>query len=201
MRDFHKDLAKTSVGVNVEQPLTEWLNQWQAGDEKAKNDLFETIYKDLYHLARKQLMAESAPTLQTTVLVHEAFIRLSKQHSKWQSRAQFFFVAAKVMRRILVDWARERLASKRGSGQEKQSIDTDLAGPESEWETLAVDQALNELEKIDQQLAKLVELRFFAGFSMTEISELTQTSPSNLKKAWSTARAYIYRHIQTRSKA
>ena len=156
------------------------------------------VYAELRRVAARQLRSERADhTLQPTALVHEAYLRLVDQRQvDWQNRAHFFGVAAQVMRRILVDHARRHGASKRGDGVRCVSIEEakEAAAP-NEIPILALDHALDRLEKIDSELAKIVELRAFGGFTIEEAAHVLSVSPSTAKRDWRTARAWLHREL------
>jgi RNA polymerase sigma factor (TIGR02999 family) len=180
------------------QQVTRLLRDWSNGDESALDQLTPLVYSELRRLAGRYLRKERPDhTLQSTALVHEAFIRLVDQREvKWQNRAHFFGVAAQMIRRILVDHARGRHASKRGSGAPKLSLDEALATPErKDLDLIALDDALNSLAKIDPQQARIVELRFFTGLTVEETAEVLGISPATVKRDWVTAKAWLYRDI------
>jgi RNA polymerase sigma factor (TIGR02999 family) len=180
------------------QQVTRLLRDWSNGDQSALEQLTPLVYSELRRLAARYLRKErSDHTLQSTALVHEAFIRLVDQRDvKWQNRAHFFGVAAQMIRRILVDHARGRQASKRGSGAPRLSLDEALATPErKDLDLIALDDALNSLGKIDPQQARIVELRFFTGLTVEETAEVLGISPATVKRDWVTAKAWLYRDI------
>jgi RNA polymerase sigma factor (TIGR02999 family) len=180
------------------QQVTKLLRDWSNGDQSALEQLTPLVYGELRRLAGRYLRKERPDhTLQSTALVHEAFIRLVDQREvKWQNRAHFFGVAAQMIRRILVDHARSRQANKRGSGAPKLSLDEALATPERrDLDLLALDDALNSLAKIDPQQARIVELRFFTGLTVEETAEVLGISPATVKRDWVTAKAWLYRDI------
>ena len=176
------------------------LRSWTRGDEQAGEQLFDLLYDDMRAVASRRLQAESPSTmLSTTVLVHEAFLRVVDQKRVgWQGRAQFFAIAARVMRRILVDHARARRAEKRGGGAEKVSLE-DL-GPvmtfgERPRELLALDACLQELERVDPPKAHLVELRFFAGLSLEDTAETLGTSRASVVRQWRMTKGWLHRQM------
>lgn len=180
------------------QEVTEVLVAWNAGDKNASERLMPFVYDELRRLARQYLQRErSDHTLQATGLVHEAYLRLVDQSSvTWQNRAHFFGVAAKVMRRILVDHARSHRAEKRGGGREKLEFDEALlpSGGRS-LDLIALDEALRELEQLDARQSQIVELRFFGGLTNEEISEVLDISPRTIKREWRLAKAWLRREI------
>lgn len=153
------------------------------------------VYDELRRLAHHYLRQErSDHTLQSTALVHEAYLRLAGQNPpEWQNRAHFFGIAARIMRQILVEYARGRAADKRGGGACKVTLeDSDLAH-ETDFDVVALDKALNELSELDEQQGKIVELRFFGGLTIEDTSEVLGISPATVKRDWVTARAWLYR--------
>lgn len=172
--------------------VTVLLNAASAGDENAPDELLELVYDDLRRLAEKYLQNEhNAQTLQATALVHDAYLRLIKWEVNWQSRAHFFAVAAKVMRRALVDNARAKRAQKRDFGQ-KVAFDEAVSFPaEREVELLDLEDALKGLEKIDEQQARIVELRFFGGLTIKETAHVLKVSESKVKDEWDFAKAWL----------
>ena len=169
------------------------------GDAQAADKLLPLVYDELRRLAHSYLSHErSDHTLQTTALVHEAYLKLIDQHSvNWQNRAQFFAISAQAMRRILVDNARRHTAAKLGSGGQKVSIDevaTVSTGSANE-SLLALDLALQELASIDNEQSKIVELRYFGGLTIEETAQVLNTSPSSVQREWTSARAWLYRTI------
>jgi RNA polymerase sigma factor (TIGR02999 family) len=178
--------------------VTALLGAWSRGDRTALNQLLPLVYAELRRIAARQLRRERAGhTLQPTALVHEVFIRLVDQRrADWQNRAQFFGVAAHVMRRILVDHARRHGASKRGDGVGTLAIDEamDVAASDG-MRVLWLDQALDRLEKVDEDLAKIVQLRAFGGLTIEEAADVLSVSPSTAKRDWRTARAWLIREL------
>jgi RNA polymerase sigma factor (TIGR02999 family) len=156
------------------------------------------VYAELRRLAAVYLQRERAGhTLQPTALVHEAYMRLIDQSRiPWQNRAHFVGVAAQMLRRVLVDHARARQTVKRGAGGIALSLKEELAaGPERDLDLVALDEALGELERIDQQQSRIVELRFFAGVSIEETAESLGISPATVKRDWAVARAWLFRRL------
>lgn len=154
------------------------------------------VYDELRRLARGYLHRERpGHTLQSTALVHEAYLRMVDQRSvSWQGRAHFFGIAAQMMRRILVDHARGRDAAKRGAGVCKLTLDEDLlALQERDVNLVALDEALESLSRLDSQQGRIVELRFFAGLSIEETAEVLKISPATVKRDWAMAKAYLHR--------
>lgn len=175
--------------------ITDLLNDWLKGDPSAGEELLKTVYAELRRLARRHMRRErGSHTLQATALVHEAYIRLSgRKDLSLQNRAQFFGVAATEMRRILVDHARERGAQKRGGHAQKLSLDDALgvASKERDVEVLALDEALESLEALEPQQARIVELRFFGGLTTEEMAEVLDVSVSTVERKWRMGRAFL----------
>lgn len=178
--------------------ITALLGDWCAGKPQALNQLVPLIYAELRRIATRQLRDERVGhTLQPTALVHEVYLRLIDQrHVNWQNRAHFFGVAAQVMRRILVDHARRHGAGKRNHGATHVPIDEahGVAAP-NEMPVLALDHALVRLEKVDSELAKIVELRAFGGLTIDEAADVLEVSPSTAKRDWRTAKAWLNREL------
>ena len=169
------------------------------GNTEVVNNLLPLIYDELRSLAGNYLRRERVShTLQPTALVHEAYIKLIDQKQvKWQNRAHFFGIAAQIMRRILVDHARKHTADKRGGDAEKLPIEEEIlvVTNEKSHELLALDEALENLEKMDEQKAKIVELRYFGGLSIEETAEVFQISPATVKREWTTAKLFLQREL------
>jgi RNA polymerase sigma factor (TIGR02999 family) len=179
--------------------VTALLRRWGGGDPSALDELVPVVYGELRRLARRALVPERrGHTLQPTALVHEAFLRLAGERAmSWQNRAQFFAVAAGVLRRILVDHARRRRAAKRGGGAPlADPIHIELQPSDlPTQEVLALDEALAALALIDPARSRVVELRYFAGLTIEETAAALGTSPATVKRDWSAARAWLYREI------
>ena len=178
--------------------VTALLRNWSQGDASAVNKLLPIVYAELRRVAARRLRSERADhTLQPTALVHEVYIRLVDQREvDWRNRGHFFGVAAQVMRRILVDHARRHGASKRGEGVRCVSIDEAKDVPASnELPILALDHALDRLETVDAELARIVELRAFGGLTIEEAAHVLGVSPSTAKRDWRTARAWLNREL------
>jgi RNA polymerase sigma factor (TIGR02999 family) len=185
-----------------EPEITELLRDWQSGSQQALDRLMPVVYDALRAIASRHLSRERRDgTLATTALVHEAYVRLVDQREvDWQNRAHFFAIAARVMRRIVVDEARRRKRVKRGSGATPVQIESadeladgsGLAIPD----VLALDRALTDLEAMDPQQGRVVELKFFGGLTAEEIAAVMNVSPRTVKREWSVARAWLYRALQ-----
>ncbi len=206
------------MGQSPDQPVTQLLASWRGGNEAALGELTGLVYQELRSLAQRHLRRErSNHTLQRTALVNEAFVRLVNQQSvDWQSRAHFFGLASNLMRRILVDHARARLASKRGSGVDAVSLDEIVnpteaddsgasAGPryaepgqvdgETDEDVAAIDEALTRLGALDERQAKIVEMRYFGGLTIEETATAIGISDATVKREWTLARAWLRREL------
>ena len=178
--------------------ITQLLLDWSDGDRGALERMTPLVYGELHRLAHHYMNRERAGhTLQTSALVNEAFVRLVDQRDvKWNNRAHFFAIAAQMMRRILVDYARSHLFAKRGGGAVHVSLDkAAIVSNEPTAEVTALDEALTKLESIDPQQARVVELRFFGGLTIKETSEVMKISVDMVKREWSTAKAWLYREM------
>lgn len=179
------------------------LAAWTGGDQTAKDKLIPFVYAQLRRLARRQLAQERPNhTLQATALVNEAYLLLVDQREvRWQNRAQFFALAAQVMRHILVDYARRRARAKRGGDQQHVSLDEAvIVSGERGVELIALDDALNELAAIDPRRSQVVELRYFGGLNVEETAEVLNVSPVTVMRDWSAARAWLYRYMDNGKK-
>jgi RNA polymerase sigma factor (TIGR02999 family) len=177
--------------------VTQMLYRLSNGDTAVLDKLLPHIYTELRGLASSYLRREHRQnhTLQPTALVHEAYLRLvNERESHWESRAHFFGAAANVMRHILVDHARRRAADKRGGEFEKMQLEESIviASNEKSFELLALDEALEELAKFDEQKSKIVELRYFGGLSVKETAEVLGVSEITVKRHWRVAKAWLY---------
>lgn len=180
--------------------VTNLLARWSLGEPDALDELIPVVYDELHHIAGRQLRGERRDhTITPTALVHEAYLRLVGQHrAHWQNRAQFFGVAAQLMRRILVDYARARGAVKRGGASTFVPLEDarERATPTTVADVLAIDAALTRLAALDADQARLVELRFFAGLTVEEIAQLLDRSERTIKREWRLARAWLFRELQ-----
>ena len=179
--------------------VTELLVDWSNGDQQALNKLIPLVYDELHRLASRYLRRERPDhTLQTTALVHEAYIRLVREkNGNWQNRVHFFAVASQLMRHILVDYARSHNASKRGGDYARLSFDERLiVSKEKSADLMALDEALNCLAAIDPQQSRVVELRVFGGLTVEETAEALGLSPRTVKREWSMAKAWLHRQIR-----
>jgi len=180
--------------------VTRLLLDWGGGNKEALDVLLPSIYNELRRLARAQLRLERpGHTLQATALVHEAYVRLIDQHqANWQNRAQFFGLAAELIRRILVDHARARKADKRGGGAPRQDLEAALGLADRGGEALLLlAEALSRLAEIDARQSRIVELRYFGGLGIEETATALNLSPATVKREWSTARAWLFRQLRT----
>ena len=184
---------------NAPIDVTGLLIQWSEGDRSALDRLIPAVYDELHRIAERYFGRERADnTLQPTALVNEVFIRLVKQSSvSWQNRAHFFGIAANTMRRILVERARARNASKRGSGDYKLDLTdvNDVPVDSSRFDLLALDKALDELASFDPQQSRIVEAKFFGGLSIEETAEVIGVSPATVKREWALAKAWLFREL------
>ena len=184
--------------MNTATEVTQLLCLWSGGNRAALESLMAVVYAELRRLAHSYLRRERrGNTLQSTVLVHEAYLRLIDQKNvTWQNRAHFFGIAAHMMRRILVDHARSRQASKRGAGISMLALDEAVAGSgPRDLNLVVLDQALESLAGIDPQQSRIVELRFFAGLSIDDTAEVLKISPATVKREWAIAKAWLYREM------
>lgn len=181
-----------------DRDITALLTALQNGDVSAMDRLLALVYDDLRTRAHGQLArARPGETLSTTALVHEAYLKLAGSSQSYQNRGHFFGVASRAMRQILVDYARRNLAAKRGGGH-AISLDAELvASADRGDEIVALDAALEALERVDARLARTVELRFFGGLSVEETAELLETSPRTVKRDWRKARAFLYSAMES----
>jgi len=178
--------------------VTQLLLAWRQGDEAAFNSLIPLVYRELHHLAKRYMRRERAGhTLQTTALVNEAYLRLVDCGTvQWQNRAHFFAVAARVMRQILVDYARGRRSNKRGGQELHVALDEAAEVPQSRGvDLIALDDALQSLARIDLRKSQVVEMRFFAGLTLEEIAEVFKVSSRTVSRDWELAQAWLYREI------
>ncbi|MGA7126205.1 MAG: sigma-70 family RNA polymerase sigma factor, partial [Chthoniobacterales bacterium] len=179
--------------------VTSLLKQFTQGDKEAAEKLIPLVYDELKRLARSYMRREPPDhTLQTTALVHEAYLKLICQRTaNWQSRSHFFGIAAQLMRRILIDHARGQLREKRGGGKAILPLKADLAfSPEQSEELMRLDEALDRLSVLDPRQGKVVELRFFGGLSVEETSGFLGVSPKTVKRDWVVAKAWLHAELR-----
>ena len=186
-------MSKTEV-----PKISELLACWGNGDQQALHVLLPTLYEDLRRIAHGYLRkARPGHTLQTTALVHEAYLRLEhSRFEKFQNRAHFVAICAILMRQILIGHERTRRAAKRGSGRPHLTLEDALARTKDRSiDLLALDDALNGLARLDPKQSRIVELRFFGGLSIEDTADVLQLSPATVKRAWSSARLWLYREM------
>jgi RNA polymerase sigma-70 factor (ECF subfamily) len=177
--------------------FTELLHHWMKGDQEALRDLLPVVYKELRRLAHYHLQAERADhTLQSTALVHEAYLRLAGGHpAELRDRSHFIALASRVMRQVLVDYARGRQALKRDGGCKISFNDLAALPVNGDAELVAMDDALEELARIDERQAKVVEMKFFGGLSAPEIADVLGISRASVDRDWATARLWLHRQM------
>jgi len=178
--------------------LTQLLVAWGAGDEAALNQLAPLVHAELRRLAKRYMSREREDhLLQTSALINEAYIRLIDWKAvQWQNRAHFFGVAAQMMRRILVDFARRRPQIEAGVDARHVSLDAAMpVGKEMDSDLIALDEALKDLEKLDERKSRIVELRFFGGLSVDETAEVMKIAPITVMREWNKAKAWLYREL------
>lgn len=177
--------------------VTDLLVAWSNGDKLAYDRLVPLVHDELHRLAHRYMSGERpGHTLQTTELVDEAYLRLVNQKVHWQNRSHFFAIAAEVMRRILVDYARQRRYAKRGGAAQRVELDEAmLMARERSSELVALDEALKRLAEFDSRKSRVVELRFFGGLTVDETANALGISPNTVDRDWSTARAWLYKEV------
>jgi RNA polymerase sigma factor (TIGR02999 family) len=186
--------------MSTQSEITRLLAEWSKGDQEALDRLLPLVYDELHRLARSYMRRERPDhTLQTTALVHEAYLRLvGQQNARWQTRIHFFAAAAQVMRHILVDHARSRLRAKRGDGMAEVSLDeAAIISEERADALLAVNDALISLTALDPRKSRVFELRYFGGMSVDEAAEALQVSPATVARDWRMAKAWLRREMVT----
>lgn len=180
------------------QQVTQLLVAWSDGDQAARDELMPLVYEELRRLAHKYMRRERpVHTLQTSALLNEAYLRLVDQKNiQWQGRAHFFGIAARVMRQVLVDYARTRRYAKRGGDARRVSLDEAMiVSTERANEVVALDEALKTLAEIDSRQSQIVELRFFGGLSIEETAEILAVSPGTVMRDWTLAKAWLRRAL------
>lgn len=177
--------------------VTRLLVDWGNGDRAALDELIPLVYDELRRMARRYMRRESqGHTLQTSALVHEAYLRLVDQKSvQWQNRAHFFGVAAQLMRRILVDHARSRSRAKRGGGAQMISLADHAVVSKEVAEVIALDDALKNLAEMDARKSQIVEMKFFGGLTTEEVAEVLKVTPRTVEREWRKAKAWLNRAI------
>ena len=187
--------ADRPPGSEPEHDVTGLLLAWRAGDGTAVDRLFPLVYEELHRIAHRQLSRErSDHTLATTALVHEAYLKLVDQsRAQWSARSQFFAIAARAMRRILVDYARQHLAGKRGGARERVSLDAETLSLDERADVLvAVDEALEHLRALDDRASRVVECRFFGEYTEEETAEALGVTERTVRRDWVRAKAWLY---------
>lgn len=201
MAPFMQQLLRKTLTMSKQSPseITQMLIELTDGNQEVVNRILPHIYDELRRLAGSYLRRErSDHTLQPTALVHEAYMKLIDQRQvRWQNRAHFFGIAAQVMRRILMDHARKHIAEKRGGDAEKLPLEEEIliVSHERSAELVALDDALHGLAEMDEQKARIVELRYFGGLSIEETAEVMGVSVPTINRQWRTAKAWLYSQI------
>jgi len=181
--------------------VSQLLAAWSRGDGEARDRLIALLHPELRRLARRHLRRERAGhTLQTTALVHEVYLKLAdRSHPGWQDRGHFFAVAAQLMRRIMVDYARERGAKKRGGGAVRVELEeTALVSEGRAGDLLALDEALERLARFDPRKCQVVEMKYFGGLTLEEIADVLKIHTATASRDWSAARAWLYAELNPR---
>jgi RNA polymerase sigma factor (TIGR02999 family) len=186
----------------AESTVTELLQQLSMGRRGAADDLLPLVYSELRRMARRHLKSERpGHTLNTTALVHEAYLRFGLDRISWQDRGHFFAVAARAMRHVLIDYAEARRAEKRGGGAAHLTLDDTLVAPERRLDDLlAIDEALNRLGQVDPRQVMVVECHVFAGMSLDETAAVLEVSPATVSRDWALARAWLNRALNPRDR-
>lgn len=192
-------LINDTIGkmAQTQKPITQVLFEFKNGQRESLDELLPLVYDELRRLAKSRLSRERADhTLQPTALVHEAYLRLlGQKETQWQNRAHFFGIAARVMREILIEYARMRGRQKRG-GEYKTQIALDDAisfSSGNQLDVIAVDEALSRLEELDERQARIVEMKFFGGLTVEEIAEVLSVSPATVKREWASAKLFLFK--------
>jgi RNA polymerase sigma-70 factor, ECF subfamily len=182
--------------------VTLLLKAMNRGDKSAADQLLPIVYSELHRLAKSYMSRERRDhTLQPTALINQAYLRIAQQeHMEWQNHAHFIGFAANVMRRVLVDHARERNAAMRGGGRVRVELDEGVAAsPEASAEILQLEEALTRLEQLNPRQAQVVEMRYFGGLSVEEVASILGIAPRSVKRDWALARMWLYQEIQKRT--
>ena len=179
--------------------ISQLLADWATHDPATRDRLMSIVYRELRRLAHHYMKSErTGHTLETTALVNEAYLRLAGIHvMQWRDRAHFFAMAATLMRRVLVDYARQRGREKRGGGVSVTSLDENAVAPQAAIDVMALDEALTRLAAVDSQQSRVVELRFFAGMSVEETAAALGISPATVKRDWATAKLWLFHELTT----
>jgi RNA polymerase sigma factor (TIGR02999 family) len=180
--------------------VTQLLIAWSGGDEQARASLMHLVYNELQRIARQHFRRErEGHTLQSSALVHEAYLRLMKQNINWQNRAHFFAIASQAMRQVLVDYARGKKSQKRGGLEVRVSlVEAADVAKGSELDVVGLSDALDELASIDPRQFRIVELRYFGGLTIEETAEVLGVSAATVKNDWTIAKAWLYRRLATK---
>ena len=178
------------------EQVTELLTAWSDGDPAALEKLLPLVEEELHRLAHRYMSRERGDhTLQTTALVNEAYLKLVDQRVNWQNRAHFFAIAAQIMRRILIDHARKHLGPQRGGGRVVSLEDVPVMSNDRASELVALEEALEELARLDSRKATVVELRYFGGLGVNEIAAVIKVSPDTVTREWRRAKAFLRREL------
>jgi RNA polymerase sigma factor (TIGR02999 family) len=190
-------MGESERDASRRQQVSQLLAAWTNRDSAARDALLPVVYDELHRLAHHYMRGERrGHTLQTTALVNEAYIRLvDLDRMQWRDRAHFFAMAATLMRRILVDYARERSRDKRGGGVSVTSLDEQVAVSKATVDVVALDEALDRLAAMDRQQSQIVELRFFSGLTIEETAEALDLSPATVKREWTSAKAWLHQQL------
>jgi RNA polymerase sigma factor (TIGR02999 family) len=196
--DFIDARIQTRMKTLTSDNLTALLVEWREGDEAALNRLMPLVYDQLRRIAHRYVQRErDGHTLQTSALINEAYLRLADQEVAWQNRSHFFAVTARVMRHILIDHARRRRYAKHGGEARQVPIEEASAmSLERAAELIALEEALDELAKLDQRKSRVVELRYFGGLSLEETAEVLDISLMTVRRDWRAAKAWLYRQLK-----
>lgn len=180
------------------QQVTKLLKRWSSGNESAFDDLMPIVYDELRRMAKGYMnRQDSGHTLQTTELIHEAYLKLAGSEARdLKNRAHFFGVAAKAMRHILVDYARSKSSEKRGGDRQRISmVENQFVSDEKSDEIVALDEAMSKLDELDERKSKVVEMKFFGGLTVEEISKVLKVSAMTVKRDWSFAKTWLSKEI------
>lgn len=188
--------------ISAPHDVTSLLHEWRQGDNQALDKLTALVYDELRRIAHRYLRHErDYHTLQTTALINEAYLRLiNQQHAGWQNRAHFFAVTAQIMRHVLIDYARRRHYAKRG-GKERERVslgDATIMSHARARELIELDEALKDLARLDERKSRVVELRYFGGFSIEETADVLEISAMTVRRDWRAAKAWLYIQVERR---
>lgn len=187
--------------MRTKETATQLLINWNQGNIEALDQLLPIVYDELQNIAHRFLLYERKDhTLTTIALVHEAYLNLVDQRqANWQNKAHFLAIAAQSMRRILISYARQRNANKRGGGKPRITlVEEFIPGNTQEDDIIALDESLKRLEQFDERLSKIVEYRYFAGLSIEETAEVLNISPATVKRDWRTAKAWLLQDLKSK---